>query len=57
MNKKEEVILQTAAAQGAHNAKIEAFMKKNLIKKGQEPLFKLAKKGNSKEITAFRTAA
>ena len=57
LNKKEEVILQTAAAQGAHNAKIEAFMKKNLIKKGQEPLFKLAKKSNSKEITAFRTAA
>ena len=57
LNKKEEVILQTAAAQGAHNAKIEAFMKKNLIKKGQEPLFKLAKKSNSKEITAFNAAA
>ena len=57
LNKKEEVILQTAAAQGAHNAKIEAFMKKNLIKKGQEPLFKLAKKSNSKEITALNAAA
>ena len=57
LNKKEEVILQTAAAQGAHNAKIEAFMKKNLIKKGQEPLFKLAKKNNSKETTALNIAA
>lgn len=57
LNKKEEVILQTAAAQGAHNAKIEAFMKKNLIKKGQEPLFKLAKKSNSKETTALNIAA
>ena len=57
LNKKEEVILQTAAAQGAHNAKIETFMKKNLIKKGQEPLFKLAKKGNSKETTALNIAA
>ena len=57
LNKKEEVILQTAAAQGAHNAKIETFMKKNLIKKGQEPLFKLAKKNNSKEITALNIAA
>lgn len=57
LNKKEEVILQTAAAQGAHNAKIEAFMKKNLIKKGHEPLFKLAKKSNSKEITALNIAA
>lgn len=57
LNKKEDVILQTAAAQGAHNAKIEAFMKKNLIKKGQEPLFKLAKKSNSKEITALGIAA
>ena len=57
LNKKEEVILQTAAAQGAHNAKIEAFMKKNLIKKGHEPLFKLAKKSNSKETTALNIAA
>ena len=57
LNKKEEVILQTAAAHGAHNAKIEAFMKKNLIKKGQEPLFKLAKKSNSKETTALNIAA
>ena len=57
LNKKEEVILQTAAAQGAHNAKIEKFMKENLIKKGQQPLFKLAKKSNSKEITAFNAAA
>ena len=57
LNKKEEIILQTAAAQGAHNAKIEAFMKKNLIKKGQEPLFKLAKKNNSKETTALNIAA
>ena len=57
LNKTEEVILQTAAAQGAHNAKIEAFMKKNLIKKGHEPLFKLAKKSNSKEITALNIAA
>ena len=57
LNKKEEVILQTAAAQGAHNAKIEAFIKKNLIKKGHEPLFKLAKKSNSKEITALNAAA
>lgn len=57
LNKKEEVILQTAAAQGAHNAKIEAFMKKNLIKKGHEPLFKLAKKSNSKEIEALSIAA
>lgn len=57
LNKKEEVILQTAAAQGAHNAKIEAFMKKNLIKKGHEPLFKLAKKDNSKETTALNIAA
>lgn len=57
LNKKEEVILQTAAAQGAHNAKIETFMKKNLIKKGQEPLFKLAKKNNSKEIAALNIAA
>ena len=57
LNKKEEVILQTAAAQGAHNAKIERMMKKNLIKKGHEPLFKLAKKGNSKEITALNAAA
>lgn len=57
LNKKEEVILQTAAAQGAHNAKIEQMMKKNLIKKGQEPLFKLAKKSNSKEITALNIAA
>lgn len=57
LNKKEEVILQTAAAQGAHNAKIEAFMKKNLIKKGHEPLFKLAKKGNLKETTALNIAA
>ena len=57
LNKKEEVILQTAAAQGAHNAKIEAFMKKNLIKKGQEPLFKLAKKSNSKEMAALNIAA
>lgn len=57
LNKKEEVILQTAAAQGAHNAKIERMMKKNLIKKGQEPLFKLAKKSNSKEITALNAAA
>lgn len=57
LNKKEEVILQTAAAQGAHNAKIEAFMKKNLIKKGHEPLFKLAKKNNSKETTALNIAA
>lgn len=57
LNKKEEVILQTAAAQGAHNAKIERMMKKNMIKKGHEPLFKLAKKSNSKEITAFNAAA
>lgn len=57
LNKKEEVILQTAAAQGAHNAKIERMMKKNLIKKGQEPLFKLAKKGNLKETTALNIAA
>ena len=57
LNKKEEVILQTAAAQGAHNAKIERMMKKNLIKKGQEPLFKLAKKNNSKETTALSIAA
>lgn len=57
LNKKEEVILQKAAAQGAHNAKIEKFIKKNLIKKGHEPLFKLAKKGNSKKITAFNIAA
>ena len=57
LNKKEEVILQTAAAQGAHNAKIEAFMKKNLIKKGQEPLFKLAKKNNLKETVALNIAA
>lgn len=57
LNKKEEVILQTAAAQGAHNAKIEAFMKKNLIKKGHEPLFKLAKKSNSKETAALNIAA
>lgn len=57
LNKTEEVILQTAAAQGAHNAKIEQMMKKNLIKKGQEPLFKLAKKSNSKEITALNIAA
>lgn len=57
LNKTEEVILQTAAAQGAHNAKIEQMMKKNLIKKGQEPLFKLAKKGNSKETTALNIAA
>jgi hypothetical protein len=32
-------------------------MKKNLIKKGHEPLFKLAKKSNSKEITALNIAA
>lgn len=57
LNKKEEVIIQTAAAQGAHNAKIEAFMKKNLIKKGHEPLFKLAKKSNLKETTALDIAA
>ena len=57
LNKKEEVILQTAAAQGAHNAKIEAFIKKNLIKKGQEPLFKLAKKNNLKETVALNIAA
>lgn len=57
LNKKEEVILQTAAAQGAHNAKIEAFMKKNLIKKGQEPLFKLAKKSNLQKTTALKIAA
>ena len=57
LNKKEEIILQTAAAQGAHNAKIERMMKKNLIKKGQEPLFKLAKKSNSKETTALNIAA
>lgn len=57
LNKKEEVILQTAAAQGAHNAKIEKFMKKNLIKKGQQPLFKLAKKSNSKETAALNIAA
>ena len=57
LNKKEEVILQTAAAQGAHNAKIEAFMKKNLIKKGHEPLFKLAKKSNSKETATLNIAA
>ena len=57
LNKKEEVILQTAAAQGAHNAKIEKFMKKNLIKKGQQPLFKLAKKSNSKKMAALNIAA
>ena len=57
LNKKEEVILQTAAAQGAHNAKIEAFMKKNLIKKGQEPLFKLAKKNNSQKTATLNIAA
>lgn len=57
LNKKEEVILQTAAAQGVHNAKIEQMLKKNLIKKGQEPLFKLAKKSNLKETATLNIAA